>query len=263
MTRIALGLEYHGGPYCGWQSQPSGCGVQDHLEKALAAFAGTGELRVAVTCAGRTDTGVHAALQVVHLDTSLIREAEAWVRGCNAHLPATIRVLWAKPVDEEFHARFSARTRTYQYVLLNDRTAPAAMHGTVGWFHPPLDEGAMREAATHLIGEHDFSTFRAAECQAKSPVKHMHSVEISRNGAVLTFSFRANAFLHHMIRNIVGELVYVGAGRRSLKEFQTIFASRQRALAAPTFAPDGLYLTQIEYDARFDLPTVAARIPYL
>jgi tRNA pseudouridine38-40 synthase len=260
--RIALGIEYRGTAYCGWQSQPSGCGVQDHLEKALSAFLNVAE-RVAVTCAGRTDTGVHASAQVVHLDTSIERDVQSWVRGTNAHLPADIRVLWAQEIAaahaEDFHARFAARSRRYRYVLLNHPVAPALMHDQMAWFHAPLDVGAMQEAANLLIGEHDFSAFRSAECQAKTPVKLLYSCGVSRHGDLVLFDLHANAFLHHMVRNIVGSLVYVGAGRHDLAWFRDVLASKNRALAAPTFAAAGLTLTGIEYDAKFGLPTFSKR----
>ncbi len=257
--RIALGLEYDGSPYCGWQSQPSGCAVQDHVEAALQRFL---EAPARVVCAGRTDTGVHALNQVIHLDTEIVREPQSWVRGGNSHLPADIRILWAHPVPDEFHARFAARSRSYRYLLLNDAVAGAVAHGKMGWFHAPLDIALMRAATHTLIGEHDFSAFRAAECQAKTPVKTLYTADIADRGKLIEFRFRANAFLHHMIRNIVGELVYVGSGRRSLAEFAAIFAGRDRARAAPTFAPDGLYLSDIEYDASFGLPSVTGRSPF-
>ncbi len=257
--RMALGLEYDGSHYCGWQSQPSGCGVQDHVEAALGRFL---ESEARVVCAGRTDTGVHAMGQVVHLDTDILREPQSWVRGGNSHLPADIRILWAQTVPEDFHARFAARSRSYRYLLLNDAVASAAGHGKLGWFHAPLDTAAMSAALQKLLGEHDFSAFRAAECQAKTPVKTLYEAGISSRGKVIEFHFRANAFLHHMIRNIVGELVYVGSGRHSLAEFEAIFASRDRSSAAPTFAPDGLYLCDIEYDASYGLLAARGRSPF-
>lgn len=266
LQRLALGIEYHGNGFCGWQSQPSGCAVQDHLERALRLFVGS---PLSVVCAGRTDTGVHGLAQVVHLDTEIDRDERAWVRGTNANLPPTIRVLWAKNVPMDFHARFSARSRTYHYLLLNDPTASALMAGLAGWFHAPLNLCAMREVAKMLVGEHDFSAFRAAECQAKTPVKTLYEVDVSslvvggtNPQRFIKFSFRGNAFLHHMIRNIVGSLIYVGAGRHSRDDFETIFESRDRTRAAPTFAPDGLYLAAIEYDQLFSLPVVAGRVPF-
>lgn len=260
--RIALGIEYSGATFCGWQSQPSGCGIQDHVEAALSSFLAIPEAKVSISCAGRTDTGVHAAMQVVHFDCAVERDEIAWVRGVNSFLPPSIRILWSRVVDAEFHARFSARSRSYRYLLLNDGVDASIMRGQIGWFHAPLNLAAMREAAALLLGEHDFSAFRAAECQAKTPVKTMHEANIDQSGQVFAFSFRANAFLHHMIRNIVGGLVYVGAGRHSIDDFRQIFESRNRALAAPTFAADGLYLTNIEYDEKFSLPVARLRLPY-
>jgi tRNA pseudouridine38-40 synthase len=259
--RIALGIEYNGRAYCGWQSQPSGCGVQDHVEAALAKFAGTPDARFAITCAGRTDAGVHALGQVVHFDTGLARDNSAWVRGTNACLPADIRVLWAVQVPEEFHARFAAQGRIYRYLLLNDPVAPALLVGMVGWIHAPLAVSPMQEAASMLLGEHDFSAFRAAECQAKSPVKTIRQADIRRRGGLIEFNFAADAFLHHMVRNIVGGLVYVGAGRHTVGEFAAILQGRDRTRAAPTFSPDGLYLWQIEYDGRFAIPPSRDRHP--
>jgi tRNA pseudouridine38-40 synthase len=249
--RIALGLEYDGASFCGWQTQPGGCGVQDHLQGALSQFAAQ---PVEVTAAGRTDAGVHATAQVVHFDAGVDRESNAWVRGTNTYLPASARVLWARPVSDEFHARYSALSRTYVYLLLNDAVAPAILAGKVGWFHRPLDAAAMREAARALVGEHDFSAFRDAQCQAKSPVRDLKEVTIEREGDLIRFTFRANAYLHHMIRNIVGSLVYVGAGRQERAWIAELLASGDRRLAAPTFAPDGLYLAGVEYDPAFELP---------
>jgi tRNA pseudouridine38-40 synthase len=261
--RIALGIEYSGTAYCGWQSQPSGCGVQDRVEAALGKFVGTPEARAAVTCAGRTDTGVHALGQVVHFDTLIERPEAAWVRGTNTYLSEDIRVLWAQRVDEQFHARFSAQGRSYRYLLLNDDVAPALLSGKVGWFHAPLDVARMQVAASTLLGEHDFSAFRAAECQAKSPLKQLRQADVRRRGDLIDLTFTADAFLHHMVRNIVGALVYVGAGRHSVEQFAEIFNSRDRARAAPTFSPDGLYLWQIEYDERFAIPRTGNRHPIL
>ncbi len=253
--RIALGLEYEGSAFCGWQSQPGGCGVQDHLEAALSRFA---DVPVSVIAAGRTDTGVHALAQVVHFDTGAVREPAAWVRGPNSLLDPRLRVLWAKEVPDPFHARYAARSRTYRYLLLNEPVAPAALVGRVGWFHRPLDAQAMREAATVLVGEHDFSSFRDSQCQAKTPVRTLHEAQVDRIGNIVAFTFRADAFLHHMVRNLVGALVYVGAGRQPAAWIGELLAARDRRLAAPTFAPDGLYLVAIEYDPAFALPAFRA-----
>lgn len=249
--RIALGLEYDGSAFCGWQTQPDGCGVQDHVERALAALAAS---PIETVAAGRTDTGVHATAQVVHFDTHAHRDESAWVRGTNANLDPAARVLWARPVADDFHARYGARSRTYRYILLNEPVAPAVLRGKVGWYHRPLDVARMAHAATLVVGEHDFSSFRDAQCQAKSPVRQLTEALVARRGNLVVFSFRANAFLHHMVRNLVGALVYVGAGKHPPEWMAELLAARDRTRAAPTFMPDGLYLAGIEYDPFYHLP---------
>ena len=251
--RIALGLEYDGAAFCGFQTQPTSCGVQDHLQAALSKFA---DSPVEVTAAGRTDAGVHAAAQVVHLDTEATRAD--WARGTNAFLPPTIRVHWWTVVPNDFHARYSARARTYRYLLVNAPVAPALLAGKAGWYHRPLDVARMAEGAKALIGAHDFSSFRDAECQAKSPVRDLSVATIVRRGDVVDFTFRANAFLHHMVRNMVGALVYVGSGKQDPRWIAELIEMKDRTRAAPTFAPDGLYLAGIEYDPAFRLPASAA-----
>ncbi len=251
--RIVLGVEYDGSEFNGWQSQPDGRTVQDHIQRAISLIACE---PIAIVAAGRTDTGVHALEQVIHFDTRTERPLSAWVRGVNAQLPRSIAVLWAHPVTDEFHARFSAQARSYQYVLINRPARSAVHHGKVGWFHAPLDVHAMREAARHLLGEHDFSAFRAAECQAKSPVKNIAQLDIRQQGDTIIFDLTANAFLHHMVRNIVGGLIYVGKGKHPSLWLKDILETRQRRLAAPTFAPDGLYLRQIKYDPKWRLPQI-------
>lgn len=250
-VRIALGLEYDGAHFCGWQTQPSACGVQDHLEAALAHIACE---RVETVCAGRTDAGVHALGQVVHFDTLAARPESAWVRGVNALLRAGLAVLWAREVPDAFHARYAALNRCYRYVLLNRAVRPATGHGRVGWFHPPLDLERMREAARLLIGEHDFSAFRSSECQARSPVRELRRFAIERRGDCLIFDLCANAFLQHMVRNLVGTLIYVGKGAHEPEWVAHVLSSRDRGLAAPTFDPSGLYLAHVEYDAAWGLP---------
>jgi tRNA pseudouridine38-40 synthase len=258
-VRLALGIEYDGTPYCGWQSQPGGCSVQDHLEKALQVMAGH-PLRV--NAAGRTDTGVHALLQVVHFDTETARPLSAWVRGVNAMLPDTIRVLWVREVPPEFHARFSAHERRYQYLLINSPVAPAIMSSKAGWFHAPLDVEAMQKAARSLVGEHDFSAFRAAECQAKTPVKHMQQADVSAQGQAIMFEFRANAFLHHQVRNMVGALIYIGKGKYPPAYMDELLRRRDRTQAPPTFSPSGLYLAGVGYEARWQLPETCRRLDF-
>jgi len=225
--------------------------VQDVLQAALAAIAGE---PIAVSGAGRTDRGVHARGQVAHFDTNAARPDTAWVRGVNAFLPESVAVLWARPVDAEFHARFSAVARTYRYRLINRPVRPALAARYAGWYHAPLDIRPMYEATRALIGEHDFSAFRAAECEAKTPVRTVHSIFIERDADQIEFVIRANAFLHHMVRNIVGSLVYVGAGKQPPGWIAELLASRDRSKAAPTFAPEGLYLERIEYDQKWQLP---------
>lgn len=249
--RIALGLEYCGTAFRGWQSQSGGGTVQDALEAALSTIASQ---PVSTICAGRTDAGVHAVNQVVHFDTPVVRPLTAWVRGVNSHLPEGVAVRWAHPVPEDFHARFSARGRRYRYVLLNRPQRPGLWQGRVGWYHLPLDLEAMRAAAARLIGEHDFSAFRAAECQAKSPVKTMIRAEVQRSEGFFLFDFEATAFLHHMVRNLVGSLVYVGKGAYPEHWITDLLSQRDRRLAAPTFSPDGLYFGGPLYEPHWGLP---------
>lgn len=251
MARVALGLEYDGRWFNGWQKQKSGVPtVQAALEHALAQVC---DQPVGVIAAGRTDTGVHALMQVVHFDAPVERPLSAWVRGVNAHLPAGVSVQRAQVVAEDFHARFDAFERSYRYVLLSAPARPAILAGKVGWTHYELAIDAMQAAADVLLGEHDFSSFRAAQCQAKSPVKQLNHLRVYRQQGLICFDLAASAFLHHMVRNIVGALVYVGAGRLSVAEFQHIFAQKSRLQAPPTFMADGLYLTRVRYPAKFDL----------
>jgi tRNA pseudouridine38-40 synthase len=249
--RIVLGVEYDGSAFCGWQSQPQACAVQDALDRALAEIAGE---RIVSVCAGRTDAGVHALAQVVHFDTLAERPLSAWIRGTNALLPETVAVNWARQVAPEFHARFSATGRRYVYCLLNRPQRAGLMHSRVGWFHQTLDVDAMRRAVRCLIGEHDFSAFRAAECQAKTPVKVMRELQITRRGEIIRFEFAADAFLQHMVRNIVGSLVYIGCGRQPVEWLEELLQARDRTRAAPTFSPAGLYLSAVEYDPIWALP---------
>ena len=258
--RIVLAVEYNGVPYCGWQSQTGGCGVQDALEIAIKHIA---EHQVRVHAAGRTDTGVHALMQVVHFDTETTRPDSAWVRGVNAFLPETIRVVWAKKADDDFHARFSAVQRRYQYLLVNQPTAPAIQVDRAGWYHMPLDVSAMQQAISYLLGEHDFSAFRASECQAKSPVKNLQIATVKKHAEWLVFEFAANAFLHHQVRNMVGALLYVGNGKYSPAFIKELLAQKDRTLSPPTFAPQGLYLTGVQYDEKWGLPNTQREIMML
>ena len=258
--RIALGLSYNGTGYEGWQSQLSGNTVQDQLEKALGKFAA---LPLRTLCAGRTDAGVHGLMQVVHFDTALQRELPSWVRGTNAFLPRDIAVQWAHAVPDDFHSRGSAISRRYAYVLLESPVRPSVDAGRVGWVYRPMDEAAIRAAMGHLMGEHDFSSFRAAQCQAKSPVKTISRIDVFRRGAYWRFEFEANAFLHHMIRNIMGCLVAVGQGLQAPEWLAEVVAARNRDAAAPTFSPDGLYFQGPRYEDHYGLPTHAAACDWI
>ena len=256
--RIALGIEYDGAAFCGWQTQPEGCGVQDAIERAVGEVAAH---EVKTVCAGRTDACVHAVCQVVHFDTAADRPMSAWVRGVNAVLPRTVAVRWARGVAEDFHARFSALSRQYRYYLLNRNQRAGLFAQYVGWFHSPIDEALMRDGSQSLIGEHDFSAFRSVDCQAASPVRTIHALQIERRGDLLCFELTANAYLQHMVRNIVGALVYVGCGRQQPGWIGELLEQRDRSRAAPTFSPNGLYLNAVSYAAHWDLPGVPEGTP--
>ena len=252
MKRLAAGVCYRGGAYQGWQRQPTGATVQGCVERALSTFA---DVPIEVTCAGRTDTGVHGINQVIHFDTDIDREMSSWVRGTNRYLPEDVAIQWCVAVPDDFHARFSALGRRYTYVLLESPVRPAIEAGMVGWVFRPLDGLAMQQAAQLLLGEHDFSAFRSSQCQALSPIKHMRSLEIQRCGAYWRFDFDAGAFLHHMVRNIMGCLLAIGNGSHAVNWMAEVLHSRNRQLAAPTFAADGLYFAGPYYDARHDIPS--------
>ncbi|AEJ02244.1 tRNA pseudouridine synthase A [Nitrosomonas sp. Is79A3] len=249
--RIVLVLEYDGSRYCGWQSQPEGCSIQDALETALSKIA---KEAIRVITAGRTDAGVHALYQVVHFDTLAQRPISAWIRGVNALLPGDIAILWATEVSDEFHSRYSAVERRYIYLLLNQPVRPGVHGKKVGWYHQPLALEKMQAAGNILIGEHDFSSFRSAECQARSPIRTITQLNISRQGNLLIFDLRANAFLQHMVRNIIGCLVYIGKGKYSAEWMCELLVSCNRIYAAPTFSPAGLYLAGVKYDCGWCMP---------
>lgn len=255
--RLALGISYLGTAYRGWQSQPNAATAQDAVEAALGRFVGD-SLPLRTICAGRTDSGVHALNQVVHLDTGIDRRDISWVRGCNRYLPSDIAIQWCNRVPDDFHARFHARGRRYVYLLLESAVRPAIESGRVGWVFRPLDDTPMREAAALLIGQHDFSAFRSSECQALSPVKQLREITIGRHGQYWRFDFEANAFLHHMVRNLMGCLIAVGSGSRRPSWVAEVLAAKDRSRAAPTFAPDGLYFVGPHYDVELGLPTHTA-----
>jgi tRNA pseudouridine38-40 synthase len=252
MSRIALGLEYNGSAFAGWQSQLTARGVQQAVEEALAVVA---DHPVEVMAAGRTDAGVHAAMQVVHFDTTAVRSERSWVLGGTTNLPPQVTVLWAREVPEGFHARYSAYARKYRYVILNRPQRPALAADRVSWVREPLDEQRMHVAAQQLIGEHDFSSFRAAECQARTPMRNVHEIGVQRYGELLVLTVMANAFLHHMVRNIAGVLIAIGSGDRPVEWAAEVLAARDRKLGGVTAAPGGLYLAGIRYAPALGLPS--------
>ncbi|MCF7202900.1 tRNA pseudouridine(38-40) synthase TruA [Pseudomonas oligotrophica] len=253
VSRIALGVEYKGARYRGYQRQVDGVpSVQQALEEALTRVAGGHQ--VSLSCAGRTDALVHASGQVVHFDTDVERTPHAWVMGANANLPADISVTWAREMPAHFDARFSAMSRRYRYVIYNDLIRPAHLAEEVTWNHRPLDLARMREAAKCLVGTHDFSAFRARQCQAKSPVKTVHHLELLESGRLIVIDIRANAFLHHMVRNVAGVLMTIGAGERPVDWARQVLESRRRELGGVTAHPYGLYLVHVEYPTEFLLP---------
>jgi len=249
--RLALGLAYDGTSFQGYQTQPGGNTVQDQLERAIAAFLGCPSSAIETTAAGRTDAGVHAEGQVVHFDTDVSRPQWNWVRGLNSFLPAEIRVRWAAEVSPEFHARFSALARSYRYQIWNEPVDHPLQQRYATWVFQPLHLEAMQEGTRCLLGEHDFSAFRAAECQAASPIRVLTQCEWAQQGSMLTLSLKGNAFLHHMVRNIVGTLVEVGRGARPAQWVAEVLAGRDRTLAGRTFPAQGLCLTAVDYPEPF------------
>lgn len=251
MPRIALGIEYDGSAYCGWQLQDHSPSVQADLERALAIIA---DEPIRVHCAGRTDTGVHALEQVVHFDTQAIRKPFNWIQGCNTKMPPTANVHWATEVGEDFHARFKAYARRYQYVILNSPSRSALMADRVNWYRYPLDAELMHQAAQHLLGEHDFSSFRAAHCQAAHARRLMSAISVTRIGDYVVLDITANAFLHHMVRNIAGTLMKVGRKEAPTSWLEELLQQQDRTLAGVTAEPDGLYFVKAFYPDEFQLP---------
>ncbi len=250
MSRIAMVVEYNGAGFAGWQIQPDQPTVQQAVEHALSSVA---DHPVQVVCAGRTDAGVHATAQVIHFDSEAPRTEWAWVMGANANLPRTVSARWAKVVDEDFHARFRATARRYRYLLLNRATRPGVDHDRMAWVHRPLDVERMHAAAQTLLGEHDFTAFRAQACQAKTPVRTLTRLDVSRAGDVVTFDLEANAFLHHMVRNLVGSLNLIGVGEREPDWLRAVLDGRDRSAAAATASPAGLYLVGVSYPEQYGI----------
>lgn len=254
LIKIALGIEYDGSDYFGWQRQQAVTSIQENLEQALTTIANE---PIIVFCAGRTDAGVHATGQVIHFETSAIRSMSAWTMGVNSHLPNNIAVRWAKKVDETFHARHSATARRYRYIIYNHRYRSAIMPKGVTHYYLPLDANLMHEAAQSLLGENDFSSFRAAQCQSRTPWRNIHHIQVIRKGDYVIVDIKANAFVHHMVRNIVGSLLEVGNGHQKVEWIKQLLQAKDRTLAAATAKPEGLYLVQVDYPAQYAIPQVS------
>ena len=251
MTRIALGIEYDGAAFYGWQRQREVNSVQAEVEKALSTVANS---PIEIQCAGRTDAGVHATNQVIHFDAPVARPLKAWTFGINANLPANIAVKWAQQVDSDFHARFSATARRYRYIINNQKLRSGILPHGVTHYHRPLDAEKMHQAAQALLGEKDFTSFRAALCQSKTPFRNVYSVAVERRAEFVILDIKANAFLHHMVRNIVGSLCEIGAGTQPVNWIAQLLAEKDRKKAAATAKPHGLYLVEVVYPERFDIP---------
>lgn len=249
--RIALGIEYNGFGLYGWQAQPGRPTVQGLLQAALSNIANE---PIYLHCAGRTDANVHATGQVVHFDTNAKRHIDAWIWGTNAHLPAAIVVRWAKHVDYHFHARFTAQARRYRYIIYNHPIRPAILQGRITWFYYPLEATRMHEAAQLLLGEQDFSSFRSSQCNSKSPNRYVKECKVVRQGDYVMIEIEANAFLHHMVRNIAGVLLKIGAGFKEVSWMSEVIHAKSRRAAAETAAPDGLYLTKVQYPENYTFP---------
>jgi tRNA pseudouridine38-40 synthase len=251
MPRLAIGIEYDGTRYCGWQRQGHGPSIQAAVEDAFSRVA---DEPVTVAAAGRTDAGVHAVGQVAHFDTQAVRDGRSWLLGANSNLPADVSVCWVQEASVEFNARYSAVARTYHYLILNRAARSALRRDRAWWIHGDLDLAAMQAAAPQLVGEHDFSAFRAAQCQARSPMRDLQRLELWRSGPFIVVECRANAFLHHMVRNIVGSLVHIGRGEASPDWLGAVLQSRDRRAAGMTAAASGLYLTRVHYPAPLGIP---------
>lgn len=259
MQKFVLGIEYDGSAYCGWQRQSHSPSVQAELEQALSFVANQ---PVELICAGRTDTAVHACEQVVHFVTDVERSSRSWLLGANCRLAKDIRILWVHPVQDSFHARFSAIARSYRYIIQNSAVPSALLHNRVSWEHRELNDKLMHEAAQQLVGEHDFDAFRASGCQAKSPVRTIEYLDISRQGEFIYLDIKANAFLHHMVRNIAGSLMWIGQGEQDSGWLEQVLLSKDRRLAAKTAPAAGLYFIQAFYPDEFVLPQVTRKPLY-
>jgi tRNA pseudouridine38-40 synthase len=254
MTKYAACIEYEGTNYCGWQRLKHSPSVQEEVEKALSMVANH---PVELTCAGRTDSSVHGIGQIVHFESDAIRDEKAWRMGCNTNLPDNIVLRWIQPIADNFHARFSATARRYRYIILNHSIRPALLNNKVCWYRDELDEALMQDGASRLLGENDFSSFRASGCQAKHAMRELQKITVTREGKFIYIDIIANAFLHHMVRNIVGSLFEVGDGRKSPDWFSELLAIKDRTKAGITAPACGLYFVSVEYPNEFELPEVA------
>jgi len=254
MMRIALGIEYAGDDFAGWQIQTNAPSVQEYVETALSIVANH---TVKVTCAGRTDTGVHALEQIVHTDVTAQRTMRSWVFGANANLAKKVSVLWAVPVDDSFHARFSAVTRHYRYIILNRSMRPALLSKKITWYYKPLKIEPMQIAGKYLLGTHDFSSYRAVACQAKNPVRTISHINVARFAEQVVIDISAKSFLHHMVRNIAGVLMTIGCGEQPPEWAHTVLEARDRTLGGVTAPADGLYFRKVDYPEKFRLPQIA------
>lgn len=250
--RIALGLEYNGTNYYGWQRQENLVTLQGCVEAALSRVA---DQPIVVVCAGRTDAGVHAFSQIIHFDSDALRSMDNWIMGGNSYLPDSIAIRWAKPVDNTFHARYSALTRSYRYVIYNHPIRSAIFAQSATWWYPPLNEVLMQSAANYWLGEHDFSSFRSINCQAKTAVRFLHTFTVCRQDEFIIIHVKANAFLHHMVRNMVGVLMAIGEGKKPIDWAEEVLLARDRKKAGITAPPNGLYLAEVEYSKRFEVPS--------
>jgi tRNA pseudouridine38-40 synthase len=248
--KFAAIIEYDGSQFCGWQRQPHAPSVQQQVEQAISTVA---DVEVGVVCAGRTDTGVHALGQVIHFETHARRTLRSWLLGINANLPPTIVVKSIIPVDDDFHARFSARSRTYRYVIINEPVRSALLANRATWERLPLDEWLMQQAAQHLVGEHDFTSYRALGCQAKSPVRQISYLSVERQGSLVSIEVSANGFLHHMVRNLAGVLMSIGKKEHTPSWARQVLEVRDRACGGITAPPQGLYFIKVEYDPRYSI----------
>ena len=254
--KFAIGIEYSGSAYAGWQQQKHSVSIQQHLQEAIGFVANH---PVSLVCAGRTDAGVHAIEQVAHFESDSVRTNRSWLLGSNCRLPRDIRIRWITPVDDSFHARFSAYARSYRYILLNSDVPSAVFYDRCSWEFRPLDHGKMHESAQALVGEHDFSAFRAVGCQAKSACRDIHSVEVSRQGDLIYLDIMANAFLYHMVRNITGSLLEVGRGEKPVDWIEDLLAGKDRNHGGVTAPAAGLYLQQVYYPELFNIPSYSKK----